>query len=60
MSITSQSLALDELYWSWLGEGDLIVFHVGIMALWASMSPIALDGESWKRLVWQLEEQGMH
>ena len=28
-------------------------------AVWASTSPVAVDGESWTLLLWQLQEQGL-
>src|SRR5947209_15481936 len=35
----------------------LVDVHSG--AVWASTSPIGVDGESWTRLVWQMQEQGI-
>ncbi len=52
-------LALDELYGSQRGQGYLNVVDALSGAVWASTSPVAVDGESWTRLVWQLQEQGV-
>ena len=59
MPTTARALALDELYGSQRGAGYLTVVDAGSGAVWASTSPVAVDGESWTRLVWQLEEQGL-
>ena len=35
----------------------LVDVHSG--AVWASTSPVSVDGESWTRLMWQVQEQGI-
>lgn len=57
---TVRTLALDELYSSQRGEAYLSVVDVQSAAVWATTSPVAVDGESWTLLCWQLQEQGMH
>src|SRR2546426_7700313 len=57
---SERALALDELYSSQRGEAYLSVVDVHSAAVWASTSPVAVDGESWTLLLWQLEEQGLH
>jgi hypothetical protein len=57
---TQRALALDEMYGSKHGEGYLNIVDVHSGAVWASSSPVAVDGESWTRLVWQIQEQGLH
>lgn len=55
-----RALALDELYGSQRGEAYLNVVDVHSGAVWASTSPVAVDGDSWTLLLWQLQEQGIH
>ena len=57
---TLRALALDELYGSQHGQAYLNVVDVHSGAVWASTSPVGVDGESWTLLLWQLEEQGVH
>ncbi len=57
---TARGLALDEVYGSTHGEAYLNVVDVHSGAVWASTSPVGVDGESWTLLLWQLEEQGIH
>lgn len=54
-----RALALDELYGSKHGEAYLNVVDVHSGAVWASTSPVAVDGESWTLVLWQLQEQGI-
>jgi len=56
---TRRSLALDELYGSKHGQAYLNVVDVHSGAVWASTSPVAVDGESWTLVLWQLQEQGI-
>ncbi len=56
---TLRALALDELYGSQHGQAYLNVVDVHSGAVWASTSPVAVDGESWTLVLWQLEEQGI-
>ncbi len=56
---TLRALALDELYGSTHGEAYLNVVDVHSGAVWASTSPVAVDGESWTLLLWQLQERGI-
>ena len=57
---TARGLALDELYGSRHGEAYLNVVDVHSGAVWASTSPVGVDGESWTLLLWELEGQGVH
>lgn len=56
---SERALALDELYSSQRGEAYLNVVDVHSAAVWATTSPVAVDGESWTRLLWQVQEQGL-
>jgi len=56
---TLRALALDELYGSTHGEAYLNVVDVHSGAVWATTSPVAVDGESWTLVLWQLQEQGI-
>jgi hypothetical protein len=56
---SARGLALDELYGSQRGQGYLNVVDALSGAIWASTSPVAVDGESWTLLLWQLQEQGV-
>ncbi len=57
---TARGLALDELYGSTHGEGYLNVVDVHSGAVWASTSPVGVDGESWTLVLWELQEHGLH
>lgn len=57
---SARSLALDERYGSQRGQGYLSVVDAYSGAGWASTSPVAVDGESWTLLWWQVQEQGLH
>jgi hypothetical protein len=52
-------LALDEQYSSKRGEGYLSVVDVHSSQVWASLPPVAVDGESWTLVLWYLQEQGV-
>lgn len=41
------------------GQAYLNVVDVQSGAVWASTSPVAVDGESWTLLLWQVQEQGI-
>jgi len=56
---TLRALALDELYGSQHGQAYLNVVDVHSGAVWATTSPVAVDGESWTLLLWQVQEQGI-
>jgi transposase-like protein len=58
--LTQRALALDELYSSQRGEAYLSVVDVQSAAVWTSTSPVAVDGESWTLLLWEMQEQGLH
>ncbi len=60
MPATARGLALDEMYGSTHGEAYLNVVDVQSGAVWASTSPVGVDGESWTLLLWELEEHGLH
>jgi hypothetical protein len=60
MPATARGLALDEMYGSRHGEAYLNVVDVQSGAVWASTSPVGVDGESWTLLLWELEEHGLH
>src|SRR6266571_2887884 len=55
---TPRGLALDELHGSTHGEAYLNVVDVHSGAVWASTSPVRVDGESWTLVLWQLQEHG--
>ncbi len=57
---TGRALALDELYSSQRGEAYLSIVDVQSAAVWASTSPVAVDGESWTLLLWEMQGQGLH
>ena len=52
-------LALDEQYSSKRGEAYLNVVDVHSSQVWASLPPVAVDGESWTLALWYLHEQGV-
>src|SRR5947208_13018759 len=52
-------LALDEQYSSKRGEAYLNVVDVHSSQVWASLPPVAVDGESWTLALWYLQEQGV-
>jgi len=54
-----RALALDELYGTEHGQAYLNVVDVHSGAVWASTCPVAVDGESWTLVLWELEEQGI-
>lgn len=56
---SERALALDELYSSQRGQAYLSVVDVHSAAVWASTSPVAVDGESWTLLLWELQGQGL-
>src|SRR5258708_11257400 len=56
---TARGLALDELYGSRHGEAYLNVVDVHSGAVWATTSPVAVDGESWTLVLWEMQEQGL-
>lgn len=55
-----RALALDEQYGSQRGEAYLNIVDVHSGLVLASVPPVAVDGESWTLLLWQLQEQGVH
>lgn len=55
-----RALALDEVYSSQRGQAYLSVVDVHSAAVWATTSPVAVDGDSWTLLLWQLQEQDLH
>jgi hypothetical protein len=57
---TPRGLALDELYGAKHGEAYLNVVDVHSGVVWASTSPVGVDGESWTLLLWDLQEHGLH
>jgi transposase-like protein len=54
-----RALALDEQYGSKRGEAYLNIVDVYSGLVLASVPPVKVDGESWKLLLWQMEEQGL-
>src|SRR5260221_13836080 len=56
---TARTLALDEQYSSQRGKASLNVIDVHSGQVWATVPPVEVDGESWTRLVWYLQEQGI-
>lgn len=53
------AVALDEQYSSQRGQAYLNVVDVHSSLVWASLPPVAVGGESWKLVVWYLQEQGV-
>src|SRR5439155_18145544 len=49
-------LALDEQYSSKRGEAYLNVVDVHSSQVWATLPPVAVDGESWTLTLWYLQE----
>lgn len=54
-----RALALDEQYANERGVAYLNIVDVHSGLVLASLAPVAVDGESWKLLLWQMEEQGL-
>lgn len=52
-------VALDEQYSSKRGEAYLNVVDVHSGQVWATLPPVAVDGESWTLALWYLQEQGI-
>lgn len=52
-------LALDEQYSSKRGEAYLNVVDAHSGQVWATLPPVAVDGESWTLALWYLHEQGV-
>ena len=53
------AIALDEQYGGKRGEGDLNIVDAHSSFVWASVPPVAVDGESWTLVLWYLQEQGV-
>jgi hypothetical protein len=56
---TPRALALDEQYSSQRGKAYLNVIDVHSGQVWATIPPVAVDGESWTLVLWYLREQGI-
>ncbi len=56
---TPRALALDEQYSSQRGKAYLNVVDVHSGQVWATLPPVAVDGESWTLVWWYLCEQGL-
>ncbi len=56
---TPRALALDEQYSSQRGKAYLNVIDVHSGQVWATLPPVAVDGESWTLVWWYLHEQGL-
>ncbi len=54
-----RALALDEQYGRKRGAAYLNIVDVHSGLVVASVPPVAVDGESWTLLLWQLQEQGV-
>src|SRR5260370_24045754 len=54
-----RALALDEQYSSKRGEAYFNIVDVWSSLVLASIPPVAVDGESWTLLLWQIQEQGL-
>jgi hypothetical protein len=53
-------VALDEQYSSKRGEAYLTVVDAHTWQVWATLPPVAVDGESWTLVLWYLHEQGVN
>ncbi len=53
------AMALDEQYGGKRGEGYLNIVDVHSSFVWASLPPVAVDGETWTLALWYLQEQGV-
>jgi transposase-like protein len=56
---TPRAWALDEQYSSQRGKAYLNVIDVHSAQVWATLPPVAVDGESWTLVWWYLHEQGL-
>src|SRR5947209_6308626 len=56
---TPRAWALDEQYSSQRGKAYLNVVDVHSGQVWATLPPVAVDGESWTLVWWYLHEQGL-
>ncbi len=56
---TPRAWALDEQYSSQRGKAYLNVIDVHSGQVWATLPPVAVDGESWTLVWWYLHEQGL-
>jgi hypothetical protein len=56
---TPRAWALDEQYSSQRGKAYLNVIDVHSGQVWATLPPVAVDGESWTLVWWYLQEQGL-
>jgi len=56
---TPRAFALDEQYSSQRGKAYLNVIDVHSGQVWATLPPVAVDGESWMVVWWYLCEQGL-
>src|SRR5260221_5603757 len=56
---TPRAWALDEQYSSQRGKAYLNVVDVHSGQVWATLPPVAMDGESWTLVWWYLYEQGL-
>ena len=54
-----RALALDEQYSSQRGKAYLNVIDVHSGQVWATLPPVAVDGESWMLVWWYMSEQGL-
>lgn len=52
-------IAIDEQYGEKRGEGYLNIVDAWSFLVLASVPPVAVDGESWELLFWQMQEQGL-
>ncbi len=59
VSAEGRVVALDEQYSSKRGEAYLNVVDVHRSQVWATLPPVAVDGESWTLAFWYLREQGV-
>lgn len=55
----ARALALDEQFSSQRGEAYLNVVDVHSGQVWASLPPAAVEGDSWRLVLWDLQAQGV-
>lgn len=58
-ALTPRALALDEQYGSQRGKASVNVIDVHSGHVWATVPPVAVDGDRWTLVLWSVQEQGI-